>query len=155
MPANETYLKKADLVLADLTSDGGALVPKQAALTIRAQPTLYWYLPESLQIPVTLTIVLEGSTSPLVRTKIVGPLAAGIQPVRLTDFGVRLESGRLYKWFIVIQEPYGGEPGRITGGTIERIEPTSELRASLAAASSIASGKPSRRIQISPIACQF
>jgi len=113
-----------------------ALVPMQAALTLRAQPTLYWYLAESVQTPVTLTVVLEGSSDPLVDTKIAGPLTAGIQPVRLTDFGVRLESGPLYKWFIVIREPYGGEPGRITGGTIERIEPTNELSASLAAASS-------------------
>ena len=35
MPGNEFYLKKADTVLADLTTNGGALVPKQAARFIR------------------------------------------------------------------------------------------------------------------------
>jgi hypothetical protein len=55
--------------------------------------------------------------------------------VRLADYGVRLEAGVVYRWFVAVV-PDEGRRSRdiLAGGTIERVEIGDELRAKLAQA---------------------
>jgi hypothetical protein len=112
-----------------------ALVTQQVGLTLESQPTLYWYLEEAVDAQAELSIVFGPTTKPLVDRALSGPLKAGVQKVKLADFGVKLVPGVTYQWTIrVMPDASQRSVATITGGAIEVVEQTPELRASLGAA---------------------
>jgi len=115
-----------------------ALVPDHVGLTIQEQPSLYWFLSESTEYPVELTVIEAHAEKPLVEKRISGVIQPGVQCVRLADYGVRLKQGSVYQWFVaIVTNPDQRSKDIITGGEIQRIDPPEELRSELAR-----SGKP-------------
>ena len=82
-----------------------ALAPDHVAETISASPSLFWHLdgtpPESARI--VFTLIEAGAVAPIVERALPLPSAAGIQRVRLADFGVTLERDVEYEWSISLQ----------------------------------------------------
>jgi Domain of Unknown Function (DUF928) len=115
-----------------------ALAPDHTGLTVQEQPALFWYLAGTSPYPVELTITDDRSPQPLFETRIVAPIQAGIQRIRLAEAGVHLSKGVPYRWAVaLVVDPASPSRDNIAGGTIERVEIPKGLRAKLKQA-----GKP-------------
>ena len=109
-----------------------ALAPDHTGLTTHEQPSLFWYLTRATTYPVEFTITDDQATQPLLETRLSGPFDAGMQRVRLADYGVRLSLGVPYRWFVaLVIDPNSPSRDNIAGGTIERLAPPTALRAKL------------------------
>ena len=112
-----------------------ALVPEGRALTSLEQPSLSWYLSSTTPAPVEVTISDDRAVKPLLEVRLPQPVQPGVQRIRLSDHGVKLEPGVQYKWFVtVVVDPARRSRDVLAGGTIERVEPSSELSARIAGA---------------------
>jgi Domain of Unknown Function (DUF928) len=99
------------------------LAPGHTGLTIREQPDLYWFASDVVTNPVELTLTLEKGDTPLLEKPLPAPLKAGIQRVRLSDYGVKLIPGERYNWSIaLVLDPKRRSKDIIAMGAIERVE---------------------------------
>jgi hypothetical protein len=103
-----------------------ALAPNEAGYTVSDKPTLYWYLSESLDTPVELTITPTGklheATPPVLEITLKPPVARGMHALRLQDHGVALKPGVEYQWFVaVISNPAQRSNDVVAGGSIIRM----------------------------------
>lgn len=114
------------------------LAPDHVGLTVREQPSLYWYLSKTTTYPVELAIIISQGiqpTTPLIEKRIPAPTQPGVHPIRLTDFGVRLSTGVQYQWFVsLVRKPDRRSNDVIAGGFIERVAPPEAMAVSLAQA---------------------
>ena len=111
------------------------LAPGHTGLTVREQPDLYWFASDVVTNPVELTLTLEKGDAPLLEKPLPVPLKAGIQKVRLSDYGVKLIPGERYSWSIaLVLDPKRRSKDIIAVGSIERVERAGMNPATLAAA---------------------
>ncbi len=112
-----------------------ALAPNHTGLTAVDQPTLYWFISNVTQYPVEVSVVDDQGSDPLVETRVPSPSQPGVQRIRLADFGVRLKPGVAYRWFVaVVPDPARRSKDILAGGTIQRVDPSEELKKKLAQA---------------------
>ena len=101
-----------------------ALVPDHVGLTISAQPTLYWYLSEGAKgdMRFELTLIDEESIDPLVEKRMSAPSTPGLQRIRLEDYGVKLETGQEYEWYVdLVPNEDQRSQDVVSSGWIERV----------------------------------
>jgi hypothetical protein len=111
-----------------------ALVPEVAGHTLQAQPVLYWYLAGKTDDRIDFALIGVDPINPMLEVTLKGPFEPGIQRIDLADHGVTLEPGTEYQWFVrVIPNPDQRLYDRVVGGGIERLEPSADLGAKLAA----------------------
>lgn len=109
------------------------LAPDHSGLTVREQPSLYWVISNPTSLAVELTLTDPRAAEPILETTIPGPIRAGLHRVRLEDYGVRLEPGVSYRWYVaVIPDVRRRSKDILAGGIIERVEPSADLRDRLA-----------------------
>jgi len=109
-------------------------------LTAQEQPVLYWYLSQETRYPVEVILTDRQSVKPLLSIQLNPPLQPGIQRVRLADYNIRLAPGVLYKWSVsLVPNPAQRSRDVMTAGTIERSEPSNELRGQLVQANKMTS----------------
>ncbi|MGB0909493.1 MAG: DUF928 domain-containing protein [Nitrospirales bacterium] len=105
-----------------------ALVPDHLGLTIKEQPTLYWYLSNQSSHRLVLTINHEDLVKPVLEMALAESGTPGIHSVSLSDHNIKLELHTEYKWFVelVMDVDY---PARnlVAGGRIKRIPPPEPL----------------------------
>jgi hypothetical protein len=112
-----------------------ALVPEVAGRTLQAQPVLYWYLAGKTDDRVDFALIGVDPINPIREITLDGPFEPGIQRIRLADHDVTLQPNLEYQWFVrVIPNPEQRLYDRVVGGGIQRLEPSAELGAKLAAA---------------------
>ena len=98
------------------------LAPDHVGLTRHKQPTLYWYLSKPSPYPIEFTFVDSRTIPPVVETQLPPPPEVGVQALRLKDFGVSLEVGVPYRWFISLVVDRSNPSKDITAGAIiERV----------------------------------
>ena len=111
------------------------LTPEDAGLTTQEQPSLYWYTSQPTSYPIELILIEVQAIEPILRTRINSPSQASIQRIRLADYGVRLKTGSLYRWFIaIVPDPARRSKDILAGGFIELVEAPAALRTRLAEA---------------------
>ena len=111
------------------------LVPDHTGLTVKEQPSLFWFISGDTSLPVELTISDPNASEPLLETRIPGPVKRGIHRVRLADYGVRLIPGVAYQWSVSVIPDSARRSRDIVGsGKIERIELSSDLQSRVAGA---------------------
>jgi len=99
------------------------LAPGHTGQTVREQPDLYWFASDVVTNPVELTLTLEKGDAPLLEKRLQAPTKAGIQRVRLADYGVKLVPGERYIWSIaLVFDPKRRSKDIIAMGAIERVE---------------------------------
>src|SRR5688572_7600444 len=100
-----------------------ALVPDHVGFTMKRDPALYWYLSQATSLPVQFTLMDSRSVGPIVTMTLSHPVRAGLQAVRLKDYGVSLDPGIQYRWFVSVPLDQD-KPSKdlVAGGMIERIE---------------------------------
>jgi hypothetical protein len=110
------------------------LAPGHTGFTVREQPDLYWFASDVVTNPVELTLTLEKGDSPLLEKRLPIPSHAGVQRVRLSDYGVKLIPGERYSWSIaLVLDPKRRSKDVIAVGAIERVERAGLDHATLAA----------------------
>jgi len=140
-PANEaaTFSYKPPLRGAPATRVGGGtrslgarsftvsvLAPNETGFTTRNDPTVYWYVSETVNAPVELTVTttepLKDAATPAVEIMLQPPIAKGVHALRLADYGISLKPGVEYQWFVaVVANPAQRSGDIIAGGAIKRL----------------------------------
>ena len=109
------------------------LSPDHTGLTTQEQPSLYWFLTEMMPHRIEITIIEAQAIYPVLETRIPSPTQAGVQRIRLADYGVHLQPGVQYKWFVaLVPDPDRRSKDILAWGEIERVEPTGKLQEHLA-----------------------
>lgn len=105
------------------------LAPDHTGLTVNKQPTLYWFVSQTINQPVELTIIDNNSIDPLLEIKLSPPIQAGIHSVPLATHGVQLEPLVPYQWFVgVVVDPDQRSNDIIAGGEIQLVSESDSLR---------------------------
>jgi len=111
------------------------LAPDHSGLTTQEQPALYWYISKPTSLPVEFTVMDPETTTPVVEVRLPSPAHAGIQEIRLSDHGVRLTPGVVYRWYVaVVPDEARRSRDILAGGTIQRVLPSAELATKLSSA---------------------
>jgi hypothetical protein len=108
------------------------LAPDHVGLTIQQQPSLYWFLSAPTELPLEFTLIEAKAVNPLIERRLDPPEKPGIQRIRLADYGLNLQDNVLYQWFIaLIPDPERRSKDILSGGFIQKTQPTGELREKL------------------------
>jgi hypothetical protein len=100
-----------------------ALVPDHVGFTIKKDPTLYWYLHRVMPLPVRFTLIDSRSIRPIVEVMLSPPTRPGVQRVPLREFGITLDPGMQYRWYVSLVVDANKPSGDlVTGGMIERVD---------------------------------
>ncbi len=102
-----------------------ALVPAHVALTSSSSPSLFWWIGAvpPAGTTVTLTVATDEEPEPLAELAVPLPRGAGIQRVRLGDYGVELAPGVEYEWSIALgSSPESHAHDQIANGYITRVD---------------------------------
>lgn len=109
------------------------LAPDHLGWTVHEQPSLYWYLSKATTHPIEVTLIENEGVKPFFETRLSPPLQAGVQRLRLADYGVRLPLDVPYRWFVaLIPDPESRSQDLIAEGAIIRVALSDTLRAQLA-----------------------
>jgi hypothetical protein len=111
-----------------------ALTPDHVGQTVSAQPSLFWYLDRTpdASMRIEFTLFDQMSDEPEVETVLAAPERAGIQRIRLADYGVELKPGSEYEWSVtLIVDPEKRSKDVVVTGWIDRIEESGKLSALL------------------------
>ena len=99
------------------------IAPDHTGLTIREQPTLYWYQSDPTDNDIEITIVDDSQIEPVLETRIKGSQTIGIHSLSLKKLNVKLKKDIEYRWFVAIINDQGQRSTDvITGGTIIRVD---------------------------------
>lgn len=105
-----------------------------AGQTVSERPEFYWMAQETVDLPVEFTLVEDGNPEPI-HVQRFDRLDAGMTRVSLPE-GKSLEVGKPYRWTVsVICNAQRRSADVFAQSWIERIEPSAELQAALANAS--------------------
>lgn len=110
-----------------------ALVPEEPGWTLEAQPVLYWYIEGPTDVPIEFGLQRVDPVKEIVKKRLPRPAQPGVQRISLSDYGVKLEPGAIYFWFVkLVPDPNDHEQDKIVGGGIRRVSAPDGLSAALA-----------------------
>jgi len=111
-----------------------ALTPDHVGQTVSAQPSLFWYIERTPDASMRLEFTLfdQAQDEPEVETTLPTPDHAGIQRIRLADYGVELKPGAEYEWSVtLVVDPEKRSKDVVVTGWIDRVEHSGRLTARL------------------------
>lgn len=115
--------------VGDDTPHLSVLAPDHTGLTTREQPALYWFVSKPAAAKLEVTVINEQVVVPALEKELAAPAASGIQRLRLTDVNVKLQLGVEYRWHVsLVLDSKQRSNDIIASGTIQRVEPSPELR---------------------------
>lgn len=101
------------------------LAPDHTGLTVHDQPSLYWFVSETVSVPieVEVTLIEEDGVKPIMKKKLSPPVGPGIQRLNLSEYGVHLTPGARYEWSVaLVLDPKRRSRDIVASGGIERID---------------------------------
>lgn len=108
------------------------LAPEHTGLTIKEQPSLYWYLSDPITTRLEFTLIGTWAIKPLAEIVLPKPVAAGIQRTDLSEYGIKLKPNVEYQWFVTLVPDLEQRSSDIlAGGTIKHVAPSPALNAKL------------------------
>ncbi len=109
------------------------LAPVRVGLTVARQPVLYFYLSDRSDYPLEISVIGGGSVEPLLEFRIEPPVETGVHAIRLADYGVSLEPGQTYEWFVaLVSDDDVRSTDVVSGAAIMRVDKSPVLIARLA-----------------------
>ena len=100
------------------------LAPDHIGLTVHEQPSLYWFVSDTVTTPVEVevTLIEENGVKPIMKQKLSPPLGPGIQQVNLSEHNVHLTPGAKYQWSVaLVSDPKRRSLDVVASGAIERV----------------------------------
>jgi hypothetical protein len=111
------------------------LAPDEIGLTTQAEPSLFWYQSKPANAKFELTLLQDNKVKPLVQVQMDRSSKAGIQRLKLSDYGVKLSAGVEYQWVIaLVTDPENRSKDLVASGVIKRMDPDADLKQKLASA---------------------
>jgi hypothetical protein len=108
------------------------LTPDHVGETVQEQPTLYWYLSESTDRKLVVTITKDGDADPVLESVL--PSTAGIGKLSLAEKNIKLEQDVEYQvTFALITDEKNRSDDVCASGIIKRVKPPEALVARLVA----------------------
>ncbi len=105
------------------------LAPEHTGLTLKEQPTLYWYVSSPAMTSLEISVIDDERLQSLVEQRIEPSQGGGIQRVRLADLNVRLKPDIEYRWNVaLIADLEQRSNDIVSSGSIKRITATGDLR---------------------------
>ena len=105
-----------------------ALVPEHAALTTRAQPSLFWFQSKPAKASLEVTLVEPKKAKPLLALKSEIAKKGGIQRVKLAEHKIELQPNVTYEWAVaIVPDAANRSQDVIAKGTIKRVDPPADL----------------------------
>lgn len=90
-----------------------------AGISASSTPTLYFFVSRPVVWPTEFTISAPMQPAPVLEVRIPSPSAAGIYPLRLTDYRVRLQPGVAYTWSVsIVLDPRAWSRNIVASATI-------------------------------------
>jgi len=118
-----------------------ALAPDHVGLTVRASPTLHWFLPARAEHRIEFALAAPDAIDPVLMVTMKAPVEPGFHAVPLGEHGVTLEAGVTYRWSVaLVLDEDQRYKDVIGGGAIARIESSPTLRAEFEKAGPLAAG---------------
>ena len=112
-------------------------------LTSRAQPTLSWYLSSATDARIDFTLVDDDSVLPLLQITVATPVSPGIHALRLSDYGITLETVKTHHWFVaLVPDPIRRSNDVVASAAIRRVPIPPEVQRELASSE----GRPAYEI---------
>ncbi|MBI2318064.1 MAG: DUF928 domain-containing protein [Betaproteobacteria bacterium] len=109
------------------------LAPDHTGLTTKEQPSLYWFVSKPAAAKIEVTVINDQAVAPMLEKNIDAPKLAGIQRLRLADYGIKLQPGIEYRWHVaLVLDPAQRSNDIIASGTIQRVALDAPLAAKLA-----------------------
>jgi hypothetical protein len=93
-----------------------AVAPDSVGLTLQKSPVLYYFISEATTLPILFTLRKSRATRGVVEVSLPSPDRAGFWPVRLKDYGIILEAGVEYRWFVTVIQK---QEEVVAGGVVE------------------------------------
>src|SRR5436190_17687058 len=78
------------------------LAPDDIGTTTQEQPSLFWFQSKPADAKLELTFLQENKPKPLVHVTMERSTKAGIQRLKLSDHGVKLNPGVEYQWVVAL-----------------------------------------------------
>ena len=111
------------------------LAPDQAGQTTLEQPSLFWFQSRPATAKFELTVLQENKVKPLVQFSVDRPMKTGIQRLKLSEHGAKLEPGVEYQWIVaLVTDAENRSTDLVASGVVKRVAPTADLKANLAKA---------------------
>jgi len=111
------------------------LAPDEVGITTQEQPSLFWYQSKPANAKFELTLLQDNKVKPIVQVQMERSSKAGIQRLKLADYGAKLTPGVEYQWVIaLVADPDNRSKDLVASGVIKRIEPDANLKTKLASA---------------------
>jgi hypothetical protein len=109
------------------------LAPEHVGLTVREQPSLFWYQSKAAKARFELTIIEKKAISPMLDVKLDAAASDGIRRLRLSDYNVKLTEGVEYRWSVaMVVDPENRSRDLVASGVIKRVELPAALKSRLA-----------------------
>jgi hypothetical protein len=92
--------------------------------TLHKSPALYWYLSQRTDYPIYFTLEDSRHWKPVLEVTLKPPIEAGVQIIRLADYGKTLEAGPevQYRWHLsIVPDPESRSKDIHAMGIIERV----------------------------------
>jgi hypothetical protein len=110
------------------------VAPEHVGMTTSENPSLFYFVdrvPDS-SIRVEFTLLDEKGVEPIVEKALPAPKRAGVQRIRLSDFGVKLDPGAEYEWSVsLVLDPNERSKDIVATSWIERAPESKELKSRL------------------------
>ena len=111
------------------------VAPDHTGLASSEQPELYWYVSQPVKTPLEFTLIASDAIDPLVEKALPPVTGAGIQRIRLADFGVKLKPGEEYQWSIsFVADAASRSKDTVASGRVRVAAPPADLAARLSGA---------------------
>jgi len=109
------------------------LAPEHVGLTIKDQPSLFWFQSRTANARFELTIAADKEATPVLEAKLNAATTDGIQRFRLSNTSVKLKKDVEYRWSVaMVLDPENRSRDVVASGVIKRITPSPELISRLA-----------------------
>ena len=109
------------------------LAPDEVGTTIQEQPSLFWFQSKPSKAKFELTLLQEDKAKPIVQVNIDQSTKAGIQRLKLSEYGGKLQTGVEYQWVVaLVDDAENRSKDVVASGVIKRVEPAADLKRKIA-----------------------
>ena len=97
------------------------IAPEHTGLTLKAQPSLYWYSEKALESRLEFALIDDDSIEPVLELNLKGKARAGLNHIDLVQYNISLKTGVEYQWSVAaVYDDKNRSSDIVASGTIQR-----------------------------------
>jgi hypothetical protein len=108
------------------------IAPEHTGLTLKAQPSLYWYSEEILKPRLEFALIDDNAIEPMLELDLKSKSSRGLNHIDLAKHGIKLKPGVEYQWSVAaVYDDRKRSSDIVASGTIKRISLEHDLEKKL------------------------